>query len=53
VEIGVGIETLNEKIRNVSIHKGVSTEDIKSAIETAIKIIYPRIKQQETSNKTG
>ena len=37
VEIGVGIETLNEKIRNVSIHKGVSTEDIKSAIETAKK----------------
>ncbi len=37
IEIGVGIETLNEKIRNVSIHKGVSTEDIKRAIETAKK----------------
>ncbi|AEH07554.1 archaeosine biosynthesis radical SAM protein RaSEA [Methanothermococcus okinawensis] len=37
VEIGTGIETLNEKIRNTSIHKGVSIDDIKKAIETAKK----------------
>ncbi|MDK2789950.1 MAG: archaeosine synthase beta-subunit [Methanothermococcus sp.] len=37
VEIGVGIESLNEKIRNVSIHKGVSREEIVKAIETAKK----------------
>jgi len=35
IEIGVGIESLNEDIRNVSIHKGVSTEQIKEAFRVA------------------
>ena len=32
VEIGVGIESTNEKIRNIGIHKGVNNKDIKRAI---------------------
>ncbi|ABR55638.1 archaeosine biosynthesis radical SAM protein RaSEA [Methanococcus aeolicus] len=37
VEIGVGIETANEEIRNISIHKGISNKDIEDAITTANK----------------
>ncbi len=37
VEIGVGIESLNEEIRNISIHKGVSTKDIEKAIKSSKK----------------
>ncbi|MBW9221641.1 archaeosine biosynthesis radical SAM protein RaSEA [Methanothermococcus sp. SCGC AD-155-C09] len=32
MEIGVGIESLNEEIRNISINKGISTEEIINAI---------------------
>ncbi|AEF97213.1 archaeosine biosynthesis radical SAM protein RaSEA [Methanotorris igneus] len=37
VEIGVGVETFNEEIRNIAIHKGVTTEDIINAINIAKK----------------
>lgn len=37
VEIGVGIETANEEIRNISIHKGISNKDIENALTTANK----------------
>ncbi|BAP63194.1 archaeosine biosynthesis radical SAM protein RaSEA [Methanococcus maripaludis] len=35
IEIGVGIESLNERIRNVAIHKGVPTKAIENAFSVA------------------
>jgi len=37
MEIGVGVETSNEEIRNYSIHKGISNRDILKALDLARK----------------
>ncbi|MBP2171890.1 archaeosine biosynthesis radical SAM protein RaSEA [Methanococcus voltae] len=37
IEIGVGIESFNEQIRNIAIHKGVSNETIINAFNVAKK----------------
>lgn len=37
MEIGVGIESFNEEIRNISINKGISTEEIINAINLSKK----------------